>query len=216
MDIKICGITTAADAAAAAALDIQAVGLVFYPKSPRWVDEDKARRIVESLPPGIAAVGVFVDTPAAAVLATARAVGLHAVQLHGSEPPEDIRRLRDAGLRVVKALFVNRAPGLDAQTAYAPTAFLVECAGAHRPGGNALTWDWARARGAISTAPMILAGGLTPENVRDAVLAADPCGVDVSSGVESRPGRKDPDKMHRFVEAVRRLRPHPPQGGIFL
>lgn len=215
MDIKICGITTVEDAAAAAALDIQAVGLVFYPKSPRFVDEAAARRIVESLPSRIAAVGVFVDTPVSAVLQTARAVGLHAVQLHGSEPPEDICRLRDAGLRVVKALFVNRAPGLDAHTAYAPTAFLVECAGSRRPGGNALAWDWSRARGAIPAVPMILAGGLSPENVRDAVLAADPSGVDVSSGVESRPGRKDPEKMHRFVNAVRRLRPHPSQGGIF-
>lgn len=213
MDIKICGITTPEDALAAASLDIQAVGLVFHPPSPRFVDEAAARRITAVLPPGTAAVGVFVDVPAAAVLATARSVGLHAVQLHGSEPPEDVGRLRDAGLRVVKALFVNRPPGLDAHAAYAPSAFLVECAGTQRPGGNALAWDWALARGAIRTAPVILAGGLNPENVRDAVLAAEPAGVDVSSGVESRPGRKDPDKMHRFVLAVRRIRPRPPQGG---
>lgn len=213
MDIKICGITTPEDALAAAALDIQAVGLVFYPKSPRFVDEAAARRITAVLPPGIAAVGVFVDAPASAVLAAARSVGLHAVQLHGSESPEDVARLRDAGLRVVKALFVNRPPRLDAHGVYAPSAFLVECAGTHRPGGNALVWDWARARGAIRTAPVILAGGLSPENVRDAVLAADPAGVDVSSGVESRPGRKDPDKMHRFVLAVRRIRPRPQHGG---
>lgn len=215
MDIKICGITTVEQARAAAALDIQAVGLVFYPKSPRHVDVSTARRIVSVLPSGMAAVGVFVDVPFPEVLATARAVGLHAVQLHGTESPEDVRRFQDAGLRVLKTLFINRQPGLDAHGAYAPTAFLVECAGSHRPGGNALVWDWARARGAVSTAPVIIAGGLTPENVREAILAADPSGVDVSSGVESRPGQKDPEKMERFVNTVRRLRPRLTKGGIF-
>lgn len=213
MNIKICGITTPEDALAAAALGIQAVGLVFYPKSPRFVDEAAARRITAVLPAGVAAVGVFVDEAVDAVLATARAVGLHGVQLHGTESPEDVSRLLDAGLRVVKALFVNRPPGLDTHTTYAPSAFLVECAGTERPGGNALAWDWAQVRGAIPDVPVILAGGLTPENVRDAILAAEPSGVDVSSGVESRPGRKDPDKMHRFVLAVRRIGPRPRHGG---
>lgn len=215
MDIKICGITCMEDARAACTLDIQAVGLVFYPKSPRFVDEATARSLVRALPSHIAAVGVFVDVPWQAVLATARSVGLHAVQLHGHESPEDVARLKDAGLRVIKALFINRAPLVEAHTQYAPSAFLVECAGAQRPGGNALAWDWRQARGAVMGAPMMLAGGLSPENVEDAVRAAEPSGVDVSSGVESRPGRKDPKKMDRFVNAVRRLRPRPLQGGIF-
>ncbi|ROQ93595.1 phosphoribosylanthranilate isomerase [Desulfosoma caldarium] len=215
MDIKICGITCLDDARAASALDIQAVGLVFYPKSPRFVDDATARSIARALSSHIAAVGVFVDVPWEAVLARARSVGLHAVQLHGHESPEDVARLQDAGLRVIKALFINRAPLVEAHVRYAPSAFLVECAGAQRPGGNALAWDWRQARGAVKGAPMILAGGLSPENVEDAVRAAEPSGVDVSSGVESRPGRKDPEKMNRFVNAVRRLRPRLLQGGIF-
>ncbi len=215
MFIKICGITSPEDAQAAASLDIQAVGLVFYPKSPRYVPEPTARDIVRRLPSHILAVGVFVDVPSSAVLATACSLGLHAVQLHGLEPPEDVIRLEAAGLRVIKALFVNRNPSLHDHLNYAPSAFLVECAGTHRPGGNALAWDWGQARGIVQGTPMILAGGLTPENVQEAVRAAEPDGVDVSSGVENQPGRKDPEKMQRFVNAVRRLRPRPMQGGIF-
>lgn len=215
MDIKICGITTIDDARAACSLDIQAVGLVFYARSPRYVDEATARSIVRMLPSHIVAVGVFVDRPWSTVLATARTVGLHAVQLHGDEPPEDAARLEEAGLRVIKALFINRAPHLKDYIHYAPSAFLVECAGKQRPGGNALAWDWGQAKGAVGGTPMILAGGLNHDNVQEAFRAAEPSGVDVSSGVESRPGSKDPEKMERFVNAVRRLRPRPVSGGIF-
>jgi len=138
------------------------------------------------------------------ILEGARRCRLTGVQLHGNEPPETVLRLREAGLMVIKALFAARMPDLKAAADYAPDAFLVECGRGKRPGGNAEVWNWAEARGLSASVPLVLAGGLSPENVAEAIAAAAPDAVDVSSGVEKAPGRKDLDRVAAFIHAARK------------
>jgi phosphoribosylanthranilate isomerase/indole-3-glycerol phosphate synthase/phosphoribosylanthranilate isomerase len=128
--------------------------------------------------------------------------GLKAVQLHGRESAELVSELRQAGVIVIKALFVNGAPSLKLIGSFGSSAYLIECAGGTLPGGNALTWDWGAAAGVADKSPVILAGGLNPDNISRAIQEASPDAVDVSSGVESTPGRKDMDKVKRLLEAV--------------
>jgi phosphoribosylanthranilate isomerase len=180
----------------------RAVGCVFYAKSPRCVSAATAREIRRALPPEVACVGVFVDEPLEDILAMAAHTGFTAVQLHGSEPPEIVHLLRREGLFVIKALFADRTPLLEEGPRYSPTAFLVECGRGPLPGGNAQDWDWCRAGPFAERHPLILAGGLTPENASQAVRAASPDAVDVSSGVEAGPGRKDIRKVEQFIAAV--------------
>ncbi len=200
--IKICGITKVEDALACAALGADAIGLVFYPKSPRYVDIRHAADICSALRPGIAKIGVFVNESFDTIMEKAAGCGLSCVQLHGNESPALAGRLLDAGLWVIKALFTNKTPEIGKAEDYAGAAFLVECAGGTLPGGNALAWDWGSARSFGMRYPMILAGGLAPDTVAAAVRAAGPAGVDVSSGVESSPGRKDFQKIRDFIQAV--------------
>jgi phosphoribosylanthranilate isomerase len=145
---------------------------------------------------------VFVDVPPETVLQTARTADLTGVQLHGCEPPEVVDRLRREGLFVVKALFAERAPAFEDAPRYPASAFLVECGLGALPGGNAQDWDWARAGPLSERHPLILAGGLTPLNAAQAVRAACPDAVDVSSGVETAPGRKDIHKVRAFIRAA--------------
>jgi phosphoribosylanthranilate isomerase len=147
-------------------------------------------------------VGVFVDEPFEGVLAMAAHTGLTAVQLHGNESPEVVQHLRREGLFVIKALFADRAPSIEAGSQYPASAFLVECGRGALPGGNAQDWDWGRAGPFAERHPLILAGGLTPENAAQAVRAALPDAIDVSSGVEAGPGRKDIRKVEQFIAAV--------------
>jgi phosphoribosylanthranilate isomerase len=200
--VKICGITVVEDALACASLGADAIGLVFYPKSPRYVDENRAADICSATRATVAKIGVFVDETYDAIMDKAAYCGLSGIQLHGLESPELAGQLRKAGLLVIKALYTNKAPGLDEAKNYADVAFLVECAGGKLPGGNALPWDWGSVRAFGEKYPMILAGGLSPENVKQAVAAANPAGVDVSSGVESAPGRKDINKIREFINTV--------------
>jgi phosphoribosylanthranilate isomerase len=203
--VKICGLTRVDEATGCAALGADAVGLVFYPRSPRFVADEVARSIPLALPAGIAKVGVFVDEAFPTIMQKVKDCGLTAVQLHGKEPPEIVDRLIDEGVRVFKALFANASPGLAEAGRYAATAYLVECAGGALPGGNAMTWDWGMARELARGYPTILAGGLTPFNVEEAILQACPDAVDVSSGVEGAPGRKDLQKVGLFLKRVRDL-----------
>lgn len=211
--VKICGLTDPETAAACAALGPDAIGLVFFPKSPRHLDPDKAARIREAIPESVAVVGVFVNAPVEDMLATARRVGLDMIQLHGSEPPETAARLKEEGLGVLKVLYVNKTPSVDVAPSYAASVagFLVETAGGVLPGGNALTWDWASVADFGRRHPLILAGGLSPDTVAAAIAAARPDAVDVSSGVESAPGLKDVAKVAAFLRAVRDI-PAPPPG----
>ncbi len=200
--IKICGLTAAREAEACAAAGADAIGFISYPRSPRHLADDQIRAITRRLPAHVCPVGVFVNEPYERIMQTVTIGGLRAVQLHGREDAALVERLSEDGLIVIKALFVNGEPGLEAAAHYRPTAFLVECAGGPLPGGNALDWNWAEARGVPTELPVVLAGGLTPGNIRDAIAAGRPDAVDVSSGVEVSPGRKDVRKVQAFCRAV--------------
>ena len=202
VQVKICGLTRADEAAACAAAGAHAIGLVFYPRSRRYISAETAREIRRALPPEVVCVGVFVDAPPETVLRVARTAGLGAVQLHGGEPPEGVERLRREGLFVIKALFAERAPAFEDAPRYPASAFLVECGQGALPGGNALAWDWGAASGIGREHPLILAGGLTPLNAAQAICAASPDAVDVSSGVETAPGRKDIRNVQAFIRAA--------------
>ena len=216
VQVKICGLTRPDEALACARLGADAVGCVFYPPSPRHVSRDLAKRIADALrPTGCGVVGVFVDAPLADIVPTVTACGLTAVQLHGRESPELVRRLGRRGIRVIKGLFVNAAPAFIDASTYDAWAFLAECAGGPLPGGNAKRWDWAAAKPLAATVPLVLAGGLTPDNVAEAVAAALPAAIDVSSGVEATPGRKDLTRVKRFLDAVARIGGTEPTRRIF-
>jgi indole-3-glycerol phosphate synthase/phosphoribosylanthranilate isomerase len=201
--VKVCGITTVEDGLAAARLGADAVGFVFWPQSPRWVDRDKARQISRTLPPFVVRVGVFVDATPETIARTAEAVGLDVIQLHGQEAPEDAARLPR---RVIKAVRVGNGFSPEDALRYAPhvAGVLLDTKTPAAPGGTGQAFDWRLAREVREKVGFLgLAGGLTAENVHLALSAARPDLVDVSSGVESSPGRKDPEKMRGFIEAVR-------------
>jgi len=202
VQVKVCGLTRVEEAVACAQAGARAVGCVFYAKSPRCVTAATARAIRGALPPEVACVGVFVDEPFEGIMALATHTGFTAVQLHGSESPEVVERLRCEGLFVIKALFADRAPGIETASQYSASAYLVECGRGALPGGNAHAWEWGRAAALGQRHPLILAGGLTPENAAQAVRAALPDAVDVSSGVEAGPGRKSIRNVEQFIAAV--------------
>jgi len=201
--VKICGFTRADEAAAAAQLGVAAIGLVFYPPSPRYVTVEQAAGICARLPEPVCAVGVFVDVAFDEIMQMVRRCALKGVQLHGKEPPELGERLLQEGLVVIRGLYVNKDPSIQQANLYPASAYLIEYARGPLPGGNALAWDWSAAVGVSREKPLMLAGGLNPDNVAQAIQAASPDAVDVSSGVESAPGRKDIAKIKRFMDAVR-------------
>jgi len=217
LQVKICGITSPAEAEASAALGASAIGCVFYARSPRFVTDERAREISLALPAGVAAVGVFVNEDYDTVMRRVDRCRLRGVQLHGQESPELVKRLRAADITVIKALFVNGSPTFKDTDAYAEaSAFLVEAVGGPLPGGNALSWDWRAVSGKVGEgAPLVLAGGLHAGNVAEAIAAASPDAVDVSSGVEASPGRKDLSKVREFLEAVRRAEILRPPRAVF-
>jgi len=202
VQVKVCGLTRVDEAVACAQAGAAAVGCVFYAESPRCVTAATARAIRSALPPEVACVGVFVDEPFEGIMALAAQTGFTAVQLHGSEAPEVVERLRREGLFVIKALFADRAPGMETASQYSASAYLVECGQGALPGGNAHAWEWGRAAALGQRHPLILAGGLTPENAAQAVRTALPDAVDVSSGVETGPGRKSIRNVEQFIAAV--------------
>lgn len=200
--IKICGLTDPDEATACAELGIQAIGLVFYPKSKRCVSPEQALQITRALPETVQTVGVFVNKTADAMLEIAEKSGITGIQLHGREPPATAQKLKNNGLTVIKALYLKGAPSVAEAERYGADAFLVECAKGELPGGNAMAWNWQAAAGFGDRHPFILAGGLNPENACTAIEDARPHGVDVSSGVEASPGKKDMKKVRAFVNAV--------------
>ncbi len=200
--IKICGLTRADEARACAKLGADAVGLVFFSKSPRHVTDEQARAVSEAVSGKVKTVGVFVNATYEEIFKKVEYCRLSAVQLHGKESPDLVKQLSDAGIPVIKALFMDGRPALSEADRYAASAFLVECSKGPLPGGNAMAWDWGSAKAFGEKHPLILAGGLTPENVCQAVSSARPLAVDVSSGVEASPGRKDLKRVAAFVEAV--------------
>ena len=204
--VKICGITNVDDAHAASSAGADYLGLVFYPPSPRAVSPDLARDIVARTRPcypRVRFVGVFVDEPAERVWQVAMHCGLDLAQLHGEEPPHVVAELIARGLDVIKAFRVQARDALARARCYRPTLCLLDTFVPDCPGGSGQTFDWALAAQAALPAPVLLAGGLTTENVVGAVHVGRPWGVDVSSGVERILGRKDSDKLRRFIAAVR-------------
>lgn len=201
--IKICGLTRPDDALAAARLGVDAIGLVFYERSPRWLSPGHAREIVAALPPFVTVVGLFLDAPAAVVEQVLASVALDLLQFHGAEEPAYCARFHRP---YMKALPMGA--GID-PLAYArayPDAagFLLDSNRIGQAGGSGRTFDWQRVPRALER-PIVLAGGLHAGNVAEAIMATCPWGVDVSSGVEAMPGTKDPELMRAFVREVARV-----------
>ncbi len=205
--IKVCGITTLGDAQGVVAAGVDAVGFVFA-KSPRQVAPDEAGRIIAlTVPPFVTPVGVFVDAPVEEVAGIARQARLGAVQLHGSESLAYLDALRAVcPARIIKAFRVREFEDIFAVCEYRGhcDAVLLDAYVPGVAGGTGQTFNWEHATAAKAyEVPVLLAGGLTPENVGDAVRQVRPWAVDLSSGVEAAPGRKDQEKVHALVEAVR-------------
>ncbi len=198
--VKICGITTVEDARLAVDLGASAIGMVMWPSSPRYVDPARARAIADALPPFVTTVGVFVNQTEE-TLDIARAAGLDVVQLHGDEAPG---AYCDLPVRTIKALGVN-GPAAVARAAAVPlrTTVLLDAHDPLRRGGTGQPIDWSIAEAIARTRPVILSGGLNAGNVLLAIQTVGPAAIDVSSGVESAPGRKDPDKLRQLFSALR-------------
>jgi len=199
--VKICGITNIPDALASTDAGADALGFIFAPSSPRFLKVDAAAAIIRELPPFIARVGVFVDPTAQFVHETVAKCGLSAVQLHGNETPEFCAAL--PGL-TIKAFRISRREDLYQIRSYSTRAWLLDSHVAGQMGGTGKRFDWELALEVKEWgSPIILAGGLTPENVAEAVTRVQPYAVDVSSGVESSPGKKDITKVRAFITAAK-------------
>jgi phosphoribosylanthranilate isomerase len=199
--VKICGITRIEDALAAAHSGAHAIGLVFYKPSPRYVEPARAAEIVRALPPFVTPVGLFVDAGADEVRSTCAHAGIQLIQFHGGESPAFCAQL---GLPYMKAVRVR--PGVDllqyARDFHGAHALLLDAWQEGLHGGTGATFDWALIPPSLPL-PVVLSGGLNPDNVREAVLRVRPWAVDVSSGVESRKGIKDAAKIAAFISGVR-------------
>ncbi len=200
MKIKICGITNAADARLCVECGVDALGFIFVERTPRYVTPDAAARIVATLPPFVTPVGVFWDHAPGHVKAVAEQCGLGALQFHGEEPPED---LQDYGLPVIKTLKVAVAADLARMADYRVAAFLLDSPSRWSEGEARPPIPWDVAEDAARRHPVLLSAGLTPDNVGEAVRRVRPYGVDVNSGVEASPGRKDEARVRRFVTGAR-------------
>ena len=200
--IKVCGLTRVENALECVAMGADAIGCVFYPKSPRHVADNEARDICNAVSSSAVTVGVFVNESFSFIMKKVQRCLLDAVQLHGQESPELVRRFSKENLKVIKTLFLSSKPTFENAKDYQPSAFLVECGGGVLPGGNAVSWNWEKARPLGENYPVILAGGLSPKNISDAVKQSTPAAVDVSSGVELSPGLKDIGRVEAFIQAV--------------
>ena len=199
--VKICGVTNMADALAAAEAGADMIGLNFYEKSPRYLSLATAAEISRALPPFVLRVGVFVNPEESQVVEAIAACGLNLLQFHGDEDSDFCTQF---GLMSVKALRVRDAESLAALEHFHTDAFLLDAYSKSGLGGTGEKFNWDLAVAAQKCGkPIFLAGGLTPENVADAVKKVNPFAVDVSSGVESAPGKKDAAKVRAFIAAVR-------------
>ncbi len=206
--VKICGLRDAAHVDAAITAGARYLGFVFFPKSPRVVTPDQAAALAIEVPPGVARVGLFVDPDDALLQDTLAQVPLDMIQLHGKESTDRVAQVRAlTGLPVIKAVGISGPGDLPALTDYGLVAdmLLVDAKapkGADLPGGNGLAFDWRLLVGRRWLRPWLLAGGLTPDNVAQAIRLTGAKGVDVSSGVEIAPGQKDSDLIRRFITAA--------------
>lgn len=199
--VKICGITRTEDALRAVEYGADAIGFVFYEGSPRHVFPETAARIIEQLPPFITTVGVFVNEHPGVINETISITGIDIVQLHGDEPPELCTRWP----RTIKAFRVRELSDLRDLHRYRAGAYLLDTYTPEGFGGTGKTFNWEIAIEAKRFGPVILAGGLRPENVEEAIKRVRPYGIDVSSGVEKDKGIKDPEKMKAFISKAKAI-----------
>jgi phosphoribosylanthranilate isomerase len=195
--VKVCGITRLDDAQAAVAAGASAIGFIFWPDSPRFIDPYRARAIAAALPPFVTPVGVFVDQPAGYINSIASLVGLGVVQMHGNESPDQAAAIRRPVMKAITRIdeaVVDRWPS--------KVMLLVDAHDPARRGGTGKTVDWTAAAALAARRPVVLAGGLTPVNVAAAVAQVRPAGIDVSSGVESSPGVKNHERIAALFEAL--------------
>jgi phosphoribosylanthranilate isomerase len=202
--IKICGITRASDAELAVSLGAWAIGLIFDPNSPRFVESDTAAEIGTALKRRTEVVGVFVNASLDEVARLAESAPLSMLQLHGDEGPSFCQEAaRRTGLKVVKAARVRDAASIKALSAYKTDYHLLDAHVPGRAGGTGERFDWSLVAEHPDPTPVILSGGIRPDNVREAIETIEPFAIDCSSGVEESPGRKDPDKVEQLFEAAR-------------
>jgi len=197
--VKICGITNIEDALQAVEAGADALGFVFFKESPRNISHERAREIIEKVPAFVSTIGVFVNEPAWRVEEIMRLTGLDIAQLHGEESPEECCKFR----RVIKALRVDKMTDLEPMNKYRVSAFLLDAYSKGEYGGTGRVFNWDIALEAKKYGNVILAGGLTPDNVAEAVKYVKPFAVDVSSGVESEKGIKDHEKVRQFIRRAR-------------
>jgi phosphoribosylanthranilate isomerase len=201
--IKVCGITNLEDASQAVELGVDALGFIFAP-SPRRIEEKKAKEICDKTPPFISKVGVFVNEDKEVVLRILKDSGLDTVQFHGEEPPEYCREFKAEGVKIIKTFRVKDRESLKNLPYYEVDAYLLDTHLKGVKGGTGKTFNWDLALEAKKLGkPTILSGGLNPDNVRSAIEKVRPYAVDVASGVEKEPGRKDYEKMRKFVGEAR-------------
>ena len=205
--IKICGLTTPQDAAAAIESGADALGFNFFPGSKRYVRMETAGDWIVALPGNVEKVGILVNPSWEEAKAAAETAGITALQLHGAETPQFCRRLMEEGIRFEKALPVTDADSVTNVPDFFTRTLLLDSGGTGEFGGSGQTFAWEIARDFVqanASFRVVLAGGLTPENVAEAVAMVRPFGVDVTSGVESSPGRKDHRRLRAFIAAARR------------
>jgi phosphoribosylanthranilate isomerase len=201
--VKICGITSWTDARGAVEAGADFLGFNFYRQSSRYIAPAVARRIVRRLPAGVASVGVFVNEAEPEMLAIGRSVGLDYVQLHGDETAAVVSRMRKS-FRVIKAIRVRSSFRASQLANFSrASSILLDGFDSRLRGGSGKSFDWKLAKSAARRRQIFLGGGLTPENAAEAISAARPFAIDVCSGVESRPGKKDAARMRALVAAVR-------------
>jgi phosphoribosylanthranilate isomerase len=198
--VKICGIKNLNDAIFAVDYGADALGFVFA-KSIRKISKEKARAIIRKLPPFVTTVGLFVNETAECIETAYRYCGLDAVQLHGNEPPNIINNLKD--IKTIKAFRIQNEKDITPITKYKPNAILLDGYSENKMGGTGTTFDWKIVRKLKTSIPIIVAGGLTHLNVSQAIQIVKPYGVDVSSGVETKPGQKDKRLIKEFIDAVK-------------
>jgi phosphoribosylanthranilate isomerase len=204
VSVKICGVTSVEEALEATEFGVDALGFNFWPGSPRYITPDRARVITSFLPPFVTAVGVFVNEDAGRIKEIISKVGLNAVQLHGDEPPEFCAQFR--GVKTIKAFRVGQQFDAESVRPYDVSAVLLDTKVPGSYGGTGKSFNWQAAldlRRVRTT--MILAGGITLENVREAMTTVAPMAIDVCSGVEAEPGVKDLNKLRRFLVEVDRV-----------
>jgi phosphoribosylanthranilate isomerase len=202
MNVKICGITNLQDALVAVELGAYALGFIFVKSSPRYISPESAKQIIGKLPPAVKPIGVFVDTPQNEIFHMIKQTGIVCVQLHGNESPQE---LSGYPVPIFKSFRVGNNFDVSILRQYPASAFLLDTFVDGTLGGTGKTFDWKIAIAAKAHGPIILAGGLSPDNIAEAVRTVRPYAVDVNSGVESAPGKKDKKKLQQLFANIRQL-----------